>query len=40
MISGPIALAFTAGMVATLGPCGFSLLPAYVECRAQTNMTP
>ena len=30
MISGPIALAFTAGMVATFNPCGFSLLPAYI----------
>lgn len=30
MISGPIALAFTAGMVATFNPCGFSLLPAYL----------
>ena len=30
MITGPIALAFTAGMVATFNPCGFSLLPAYI----------
>lgn len=30
MISGPIALAFTAGMIATFNPCGFSLLPAYI----------
>ena len=30
MISSPIALAFTAGMVATFNPCGFSLLPAYI----------
>ena len=30
MISGTIALAFTAGMVATFNPCGFSLLPAYI----------
>ncbi len=30
MISGPIALAFTAGMVATFNPCGFSLLPGYI----------
>jgi len=30
MISAPIALAFTAGMVATFNPCGFSLLPAYI----------
>lgn len=30
MITGPIALAFTAGMVAAFNPCGFSLLPAYI----------
>lgn len=30
MISASVALAFTAGMVATFNPCGFSLLPAYI----------
>lgn len=30
MITGTVALAFTAGMVATFNPCGFSLLPAYI----------
>jgi cytochrome c-type biogenesis protein len=30
MISGTVALAFTAGMVATFNPCGFALLPAYI----------
>ncbi len=30
MISAPVALAFTAGMVAAFNPCGFSLLPAYI----------
>ncbi|MDE0805368.1 MAG: cytochrome c biogenesis CcdA family protein [Acidimicrobiales bacterium] len=30
MISAPVALAFTAGMVASFNPCGFSLLPAYI----------
>ena len=30
MISSTIVLAFTAGMVATFNPCGFSLLPAYI----------
>ena len=30
MIGGSVALAFTAGMVATFNPCGFSLLPAYI----------
>jgi cytochrome c biogenesis protein CcdA len=30
VISASIVLAFTAGMVATFNPCGFSLLPAYI----------
>ena len=30
VISAAVALAFTAGMVATFNPCGFSLLPAYI----------
>jgi cytochrome c biogenesis protein CcdA len=30
MISTPVVLAFTAGMVAAFNPCGFSLLPAYI----------
>lgn len=30
MISASVVLAFTAGMVATFNPCGFSLLPAYI----------
>ncbi len=30
MIDPAVALAFTAGMLATFNPCGFSLLPAYV----------
>lgn len=30
MIDAPLALAFTAGMIATINPCGFALLPAYV----------
>ena len=30
MISSTVALAFTAGMIATFNPCGFSLLPAYL----------
>ena len=28
MIEAPIALAFAAGMVATVNPCGFAMLPA------------
>ena len=31
MIDGPLALAFTAGMVAAFNPCGFALLPAYLS---------
>jgi len=30
VLEAPLLLAFTAGMVASLNPCGFSLLPAYV----------
>lgn len=31
MIDGSFALAFTAGMVATVNPCGFAMLPAYLS---------
>ena len=31
MIDAPFALAFTAGMVATVNPCGFAMLPAYLS---------
>lgn len=31
MIDAPIAAAFTAGMVATVNPCGFAMLPAYLS---------
>lgn len=31
MFDGPFALALTAGMVATVNPCGFALLPAYLS---------
>ncbi|HUF98431.1 MAG TPA: cytochrome c biogenesis CcdA family protein [Ilumatobacter sp.] len=31
MLSGPFALAITAGMAATVNPCGFALLPAYLS---------
>jgi cytochrome c-type biogenesis protein len=31
MIEAPIALAFAAGMVATINPCGFAMLPAYLS---------
>ena len=30
MIDAPIGLAFAAGMVATVNPCGFAMLPAYL----------
>lgn len=31
MLNGPFALAITAGMAATVNPCGFALLPAYLS---------
>lgn len=31
MIDAPLALAFTAGLVATVNPCGFAMLPAYAS---------
>lgn len=31
MLEGPFALAFGAGMVATINPCGFAMLPAYLS---------
>ena len=31
MIDGAFAYAFTAGMVATVNPCGFAMLPAYLS---------
>lgn len=30
-IDAPLALAFTAGLVATVNPCGFAMLPAYLS---------
>lgn len=30
MIDAPLAAAFTAGMIATVNPCGFAMLPAYL----------
>jgi cytochrome c-type biogenesis protein len=30
VLEGPFALALTAGMVATVNPCGFAMLPAYL----------
>lgn len=31
MIEAPLGLAFAAGMVATVNPCGFAMLPAYLS---------
>jgi len=31
MIAAPITLAFAAGLVATVNPCGFAMLPAYLS---------
>ena len=31
MLDVPFATAFTAGMVATVNPCGFAMLPAYLS---------
>lgn len=31
MVDAPLALAFTAGMVAAVNPCGFAMLPAYLS---------
>lgn len=31
MIDAPLALAFAAGLVATVNPCGFAMLPAYLS---------
>ena len=30
VIDAPLALAFASGMVATVNPCGFAMLPAYL----------
>lgn len=39
MITAPIALAFSAGMIATFNPCGFSLLPAYIGVFVSGDQT-
>ena len=31
IVNAPLALAFTAGMLATVNPCGFAMLPAYLS---------
>lgn len=39
MIDAPLALAFTAGLVATVNPCGFAMLPAYLSWYLGTDAT-
>jgi cytochrome c-type biogenesis protein len=40
MIDAPIALAFTAGLVATVNPCGFAMLPAYLSWYLEGDTGP
>lgn len=40
MIEAPFALAFTAGLVATVNPCGFAMLPAYLSYFLGTDDEP
>jgi cytochrome c-type biogenesis protein len=37
MFDGPYALALNAGMLATVNPCGFALLPAYLGAFLSTQ---
>lgn len=37
MIDAPLAVAFGAGMLATVNPCGFAMLPAYLSYFLGTN---
>ena len=39
-MDAPLALAFTAGMVATVNPCGFAMLPAYLSYFLGLEATP
>ena len=39
MIDAPIAVAFGAGMLATVNPCGFVMLPAYLSYFLGTSDT-
>jgi cytochrome c-type biogenesis protein len=39
VIDAPLALAFTAGLVATVNPCGFAMLPAYLSWYLGTDHT-
>jgi len=40
VIDAPLALAFTAGLVATVNPCGFAMLPAYLSWYLGTDDSP
>src|SRR5262249_18337627 len=37
LVQLPLAYAFSAGMVATVNPCGFAMLPAYVSFQLGTD---
>ena len=39
MFDGPFALAVAAGMAATVNPCGFALLPAYLPGSSARTTT-
>ncbi len=38
MIEAPLAIAFGAGLVATVNPCGFAMLPAYLSYYAGSDV--
>lgn len=40
MIDAPLALAITAGLVATVNPCGFAMLPAYLSWYIEGDRAP
>jgi cytochrome c-type biogenesis protein len=40
MFEAPLALAFGAGLVATLNPCGFAMLPAYLSYFMGSGVSP
>lgn len=40
MVDAPLAVGFTAGMLATFNPCGFAMLPAYLSFFVGAEGTP
>ncbi len=36
----PLGYAFGAGMVSTVNPCGFAMLPAYLGCTWEVETSP